>query len=853
MRRRDISRYFAGKTKDDCRNHHHEPKQFMKKHRIITLILTLLTAGNVLAEDLDTLKVVDVEEILVIAAPKENRKLRELPTAVTLLSQQDMQAAQVNSIKNLTGLVPNMFIPDYGSRLTSAVYIRGIGSRINTPSIGLYVDNIPYIDKSAFDFDYSDIERIDVLRGPQGTLYGRNAMGGLIKIHTKSPFSYQGTDFRIGAATHNSYNTSLTHYHRTSEHFAFSTGGFYKYDGGFFRNAALAGKKIDKGQSAGGRFRGIYLPSENWKADLNVSYEYSDQDGYPYYYTGSTNPAAQSEDLKPYIGTISNNRESSYYRNLMNTGLNLEYQAQHFTLSAVTGYQFLKDRMFIDQDFTAKDIYTLEQKQRIHTLSEEIVMKSKGNGRWQWTTGISGFYQWLKTDAPVTFRKDGMGMLNQMLGNVIPSKIEVNMMPGMALNILPSLQLGSGNLLINGNFDTPLLNGALFHQSTFRDLFGLTGLSFTAGLRLDYEKMKMEYNSGTAMDYAVGIKGEMVRGGQIVGQPIEMMPETALTVQSRYRGSIDKDYLQLLPKFALQYDFKNNSGNVYATVSKGYRSGGYNIQMFSDLLQSSLRNDMMRQTKEEVLKAIENSPGASYKDFISEKFPDAGENPDARSATEYKPEQTWSYEIGTHLNLFNNRLRTDAALFWLETHDQQISRFAGTSGLGRETVNAGKSRSLGAELALTAAITADFALNTSYGYTYATFKDYVTNARVNGQLQEVNYNGRYVPFVPKHTLTVGGQYIFHIRPGHWLDRIQLNAGYTGAGRIYWTEENTVSQSFYGTLNGRVSFQKGRGQIDLWVRNALDKDYAAFYFESMGNGFMQKGRPVQAGIELRCRF
>ena len=627
----------------------------MKQYKIITLILMLLTSGNMLAEELDTLKVVDVEEILVIAAPKENRKLREQPTAVTLLSQQDMQAAQVNSIKNLTGLVPNMFIPDYGSRLTSAVYIRGIGSRINTPSIGLYVDNIPYIDKSAFDFDYSDIERIDVLRGPQGTLYGRNAMGGLIKIHTKSPFSYQGTDFRMGAGTHNAYNTSLTHYHRVSKRFAFSTGGFYDYEGGFFRNAALNNKKIDKGQSAGGRFRGIYLPSDNWKADLNVSYEYSDQGGYPYYYTGSVNPAAQSEEMKPYVGTISNNRESDYYRNLMNAGLNLEYQAQHFTLSAVTGYQFLKDRMSIDQDFTAKDIYTLEQKQRIHTLSEELVMKSKGNGRWQWATGVFGFYQWLKTDAPVTFRKDGMDMLDQMLGSVIPSKIEVTMMPGMGLNILPSLQLGGNDLLINGDFDTPLLNGALFHQSTFRDLFGLRGLSFTAGLRLDYEKMKMNYNSGTAMDYTVGIKGEMVRGGQIIKE-IPMMPETSLTVQSRYQGSIDKDYLQLLPKFALQYDFKDNLGNVYATVSKGYRSGGYNIQMFSDLLQSSLKNDMMRQTKEEVLKAIENSPGASYKDLISEKFPDAGKNPDARSATEYKPEQTWNYEVGTHLNLFNNRL-----------------------------------------------------------------------------------------------------------------------------------------------------------------------------------------------------
>ena len=232
----------------------------MNRHKFFILALTFLAAGNALAEEVDTLKVVDVEEILVIAAPKENRKLREQPTAVTLLSQQDMQNAQVNSIKNLTAVVPNMFIPDYGSRLTSAVYIRGIGSRINTPSVGLYVDNIPYIDKSAFDFSYADVERIDVLRGPQGTLYGRNAMGGLIKIHTKSPFTYQGTDFRMGAGTHNAYNASLTHYHRITDRFAFSAGGFYDYQGGFFRNV-VRNEKADKGPAGGGRFRAIYLLS----------------------------------------------------------------------------------------------------------------------------------------------------------------------------------------------------------------------------------------------------------------------------------------------------------------------------------------------------------------------------------------------------------------------------------------------------------------------------------------------------------------------------------------------------------------------------------------------------------------
>lgn len=822
------------------------------KKRLMLAVWTILAAGNLLAEESDTLKIVDIEEITVIAAPKENRKLREQPAAVTLLSQKELQAAQVGTIKNLTAVVPNMFIPDYGSRLTTAVYIRGIGSRINTPSIGLYVDNIPYIDKSAFDFSYADVERIDVLRGPQGTLYGRNAMGGLIKVHTKSPFSYQGTDLRLGAGTHQAYQASVTHYHRLSERFAFSAGGFYTYDGGFFRNAARNGSKVDQGESLGGRLRGIWLPAENWKADLNISYEYSDQGGYPYYYLGSLQPERQDESLKPFIGSIANNEPNNYYRNLLNVGLNLEHQAQHFTLSMVTGYQYLKDCMNIDQDFTPADIYTLEQRQRSNALSEEIIFKSKGNRRWQWTTGAFGFYQWLKTDAPVHFREAGMGMLNQMLGSVIPSRIPVQAGPmNMNMNILPSLAITSTGMPITGYFQTPQLNGALFHQSTVNDVMGIDGLSFTAGLRLDYEHLKMTYHSGTVLHYNVGIRGELLQGGQVIKE-MELMPQTPLTVTTGYEGKIQKDYWQLLPKFALQYDLRNHLGNVYATVSKGYRSGGYNVQMFSDLLQASLRNEMMRQSKETILHAIENTPGASFKDLIAEKFPNPGENPDARAATVYKPEQTWNYEVGTHLNLFDGRLQADASFFWLETRDQQISRFAPT-GLGRETINAGKSRSRGAEISLTAAVTNRLTLNASYGYTYATFTDYLTNEKINGNLQEINYNGKYVPFVPKHTMNLGGAYQIPIQPGHWLDMIQLHVNYSGAGRIYWTEQNTVSQAFYGTLNGRITLTKGKGEIGFWVRNALDKDYAAFYFESMGNGFQQKGRPIQAGIELRCRF
>lgn len=763
------------------------------------LALALLTTLTARAEDLpkDTLKVMDIEEVVVIAAPKENRKLREQPAAVTLLSQQDMQANQVTSLKSLTALVPNIFIPDYGSKLTSAIYIRGIGSRINTPSVGLYVDNVPYIDKSAFDFDFSDIERIDVLRGPQGTLYGRNTMGGLIKVHTKSPFSYQGTDLRLSAGSHNNYNASVTHYHRVSKQFAFSTGGFYEYGGGFFKNSFL-NKKVDRGQAGGGRFRGIYLPTSNLKLDLNVSYEYSDEGGYPYFYTGAVDP--QKERHSADIGKIVNNEQGSYYRNLLNAGLNLEYQGDNYILSSVTGFQYLKDRMFIDQDFLSDRTYTLEQKQNQKTVTEEITFKSKGAGRrWDWVTGAFGFYQWLDTNAPVTFKEDGIGMIQSM-------------MDGAMANSPVKMKLLDETMPIPGLFDTPTLGAALFHQSTFNDLL-VEGLSATVGLRLDYEKVKIDYNSSAAMKY------QMSMGGRPMGKPGVQAVEII--------GKADNDYVQLLPKFSLKYDFDPRN-NVYASVSRGYRSGGYNIQMFSDLLSGQL---MQRPGKGETLTPEQ-----------------------VEQTITYKPEYSWNYEVGSHLTLWEGRLWADLAAYYMDTRDQQIAQFA-ESGLGRITVNAGKSRSYGAEAALRASLTDALSLNASYGYTYATFTDYVIKQKeADGSLQEKeNYNGNYVPFVPKHTLSIGAQYIFHIAPRHWLDRVQVNANYNGAGRIYWTEQNNASQSFYGTLNGRVSLEKGNGAIALWVRNALDKDYAAFYFESMGNGFMQKGRPVHFGVDVRCRF
>ncbi len=790
--------------------------------RPILTFLALLAIGvtqTTRSEEIpqDTTKVMSIEEVVVIATPKENNRLRQQALSATSLSQADMRSNAIRSVKSLSALVPNLFIPDYGSKLTTSVYVRGIGSRINTPSVGLYVDNIPFIDKSAFDFNYSDIERIDVMRGPQGTLYGRNTMGGLIRVFTKSPFTYQGTDLTLSAATYNNYKASVSHYHRISPQFAFSANFFYEHKGGFFENSCRD-ERVDKGDEFGGRFRAIWLPGENLRLDFTLNYEYTNQGGYPYEYTGVTEG---EEDRADYIGRIAYNRRSGYKRNLLNGGLNLEHQADNFILSSVTGFQYLDDRMDLDQDFTERDIYTMMQKQHSKTVSEELVLKSKPGRRWQWTTGASAFYQWLNTDAPVTFQQEG-----------VKTMIEDNVNSAFPQNnpMAPQLQFNVNNttLPVPGDFSTPVLNAAVYHQSTINDLF-VEGLSFTAGLRLDYEKLTMDYHSGCRMNFDFSMQMQMPS----MPFPIraEALDKDAVV---NFTGRERTDYVQLLPKFALQYDF-DRQNNVYVSVTKGYRSGGYNIQMFSDVISGSLMGATM-----DVLAQDEQ-----FKQYaqLFEQF--KKEPQDIREATLYRPEYSWNYEIGSHLTLFDGHVQADLAAFYMDTRDQQISRFA-ASGLGRVTVNAGRSRSLGAEAALRARLTDALSLNGSYGYTYATFTDYVVS-------DEVNYNGKYVPFVPKHTLNVGGQYIFTMKRGAWLDNITLDAHYKAAGRIYWTEANDASQAFYGTLNGRLTLNKGNGQIALWVDNALNKHYQAFWFETMGRGFAQMGRPVQVGIDLRCRF
>lgn len=187
-------------------------------HRCLCLyvvLLALLIPGNLLAEErIDT--AVYLGEVNVVAV-KQEHAVRSEAVSATVVGRGALEDLNAVSMKGISDVVPNFFVPDYGSRVTSSMYVRGIGARMDQPAVGLNVDNVPILNKNGYDFDLADIESVEMLRGPQSTLYGRNTIGGLINISTVSPMRYQGWRLSASAGTGNDCNLSAGWYSRPAE------------------------------------------------------------------------------------------------------------------------------------------------------------------------------------------------------------------------------------------------------------------------------------------------------------------------------------------------------------------------------------------------------------------------------------------------------------------------------------------------------------------------------------------------------------------------------------------------------------------------------------------------------------
>ncbi|MEG1622433.1 MAG: TonB-dependent receptor [Alistipes sp.] len=730
--------------------------------RLLTLLLFLPFVA--IAENrptpIDTLIRVDAVQVTAI---KQGLQLRNQPVTASIFGQESIERQQIKSIRDVSTLVPNFYIPEYGSRMTSSIYIRGLGARIDQPVMGMNLDNVPFLNKEAYDIDMLDIERIEVLRGPQSTLYGRNTMGGVINVYTLSPLTYEGA--RIGATygSGNSYKIHASTYTQPLPGLGLAVTGYYSSSDGFFRND-YDNRRSDWEHMGGGQMKLQWRGRRGLMIDNTLSFSALRQGGYPY--------AALS------TGQINYNDTCSYRRICVSDGFTLRYENEHFAIASITSYQYIDDEMVLDQDFLPDSYFTLHQARSEHAMTEDLVFKSVGQKAYRWLFGAFGFYKHSKMHAPVLFKEDGIQRL-------ISDKVQEQ------TGLIPIFN--EENLLFDSHFRNPTFGTALYHESNF----DLGRWHFTAGLRADFEWARLNYTSATKFACKIGEN--------------EIIPFTQ-------RGQLKKSFVEILPKVSILYHAgQQRRSSIYLSISKGYKAGGFNTQMFSEVLQNALMEKM-------------------------NVFSDTPYNIDQVVA--YKPEKSWNYELGSHIENNQGSVRADLALFYIDCRDQQLTVFPAGQTTGRMMTNAGKTRSWGGEFSFATTLWRSVDLTAAYGYTNAKFVEFRSGKE--------DFAGKYIPYAPRHTLAASVAYTIPLSMT-WLDRIVLRAGIKSTGEIAWNEANTRTQPFYTLLDASIRFEHRHYAIDLWGRNLTDQRYDVFYFLSIQNEFVQRGRPRTFGVTLTIKI
>lgn len=699
-----------------------------------------------------------------VTAFKERVPLVKLASPVSIIRSEAMATLGVTHPQGLSAVVPGLLIPEYGASLTSTIYLRGIGSRMENPSMGLYIDGIPVMDKNAYDFDWTMIRSVALLRGPQTVLYGRNSMSGTLVLQSFSPDAERSIDAFLEAGNAETLRAAVT---ASFGRHLLSVG--FRHGGGWFDNVYKR-EKCDPYDGLSLHWKWDPLPSGSIQWSNSLLANLSQEGGFAYglYEDGVLHP-------------VSYNGEGSYRRLSVLDGLNLHYRGEKFSLDGTASLQLLSDDMRMDQDFTPEPIFTLGQAQNNCTGTLEVIARGE-TGPWGRSTGAFLFLRHSSIHAPVTFGRSGIETL--ILENAnrnIPADIG-------------SLSIPDDEILIDSDFGISTIGAAVFHESV------LTAgrWRLTAALRLDFEGARMNYDCLASLHY-------------------RFLPTMHLdkAFEVPYRGYTGQSSgVQIFPRFSALYQVSDKL-SAFGTVSRGFRAGGFNTQIFSDILQNETMNAMMKD-----LGVYLDTPALSV----------------GVDNTRYKPETAWNYEAG--IRLVGEKCRVEASLYYMDVRNQQLTVFPPGKSTGRMMTNAGRSRSLGLE-AEAEWMPGEFSLRASYAWCDARFIEYNDGNH--------DYAGNRVPYVP--TLTAFAS----ISWSHPFKRTTLgmSASLRAYGPLFWDEENSLRDPVHFRPGARASLAWGRWELYLRGDNLAGSSGRNFYFKSVGREFFCRERPasIVLGIHI----
>ena len=811
-----------------------------------------------------------LEEIVVVAR-RRSEDLQEVPIAVTAFTASDIQSAGITRPQDFISLTPNVSIVDAANVGDTQVTIRGQYSTRDAESTFAYVvDGVLITNPNGFNGELYDIEQIEVLKGPQGALYGRNAVAGAIIVNTKRPTdefeaSVQGTvgddDLKKGQAMVSGPLIADQLYGRL-------TAFYGKSDGQFDNDFTGDSDKVNYSEETAVRGRLVWEPTDRLTMDAIASYRQVKGGAINFNAVFALPGAAEFLGNPDLYGDV-NDHNFKYIFNVPGENkqdnnffsLKSDYEMNFATLTVTAAYDDLKENLISDGTSAAFGGYSLG------AAASQTACTQTYNS---FDTSLlqSPFYA-IQDGLPPGAYVPEYGGLNGLLPPYSPTTCD-----GYQYQQRDQKSTSLEVRLTSSEDQKLRWLGGLYYADIQRTSAVGYGADLGQGFRreiyippngpnptdqLFWDEFKTEvYAAFGQIELDVGQKGELalalrydeedrsvdnkvpnVLNAQIFGQfgraPINPAYDGSLTDTIPNR---DKTFSEWQPKISYTYGFSDNL-NGYASYGVGFRSGGFN----------NIGSEA----------TINNAFGS---------YPTAPQN----LRDNYDKETTDTYELGVKSQWLDNRLRVNAATFYTEVDDYQFFNFfAGPFGLLRVVNNIDKVEIYGAEIDFAYAFNSYLTFSGGYG---------AINSEIKQNSNRPYTEGNDLPYAPQgsgalsldFSMPVFGDMEWMTRLDYeyvgdtWFHSVQENQTinyFTDLSNVYGvpgfgfgpSEYSNTKRDAYWKLNLRAGLSGEHWSIEAWSKNLTDEDYLEEIIPApeFGGSFIHDSAGRISGIDVTYRF
>lgn len=744
-----------------------------------------------------------LEEVMVTATRRTETDIQTTPVSVSALTTRDIEEMVPRDLGDIAVQVPNFIAGKQPGFRAAAFAMRGVGTTsiivYQDAQVGVTIDDFVLPSVQTQNLEMFDIEQVEVLRGPQGTLFGKNTTGGVVNIKTKKPRLGETTfDVQGKIEEHGRYEGRLAVNWGINETLALRAAGIYMESDGYYENGAQYGPvtSFDPAHPANGttgkgdgddiggddvfsgRFKALWQPNDDFS--LLAQYEIIRDEGDSPPSVNTTpngaplafNALGLTQDRGDAIDNAAVTNEDRFLLNMSDGHqidvdgyyLNMDYTIGDYTISSVTGYR--------EQDSELPSTYTGEvgpnslfdanRQDERETFQQEIRIASNLSGPFNFVAGA--FYQ----DDDTTF------CVNQVLGFLDLFGL------GSANFGDPTFFANNPQVLCN---EQDAENWAVFGDFTYDFA---ERWSFGGGLRwTDEEKEWKGRNQVFWQSIEGGFNPEIT--WEDFSEPLD-----GANFSKYPEGVIEDDESWDEPTWraTISYEFSDDIFS-YFTYSRGFKSGGYNDQTGTS--------------------GVPITPA---------------------SAAPTDPEKADSYELGLKSDLWNNRLRLNLSAFYVEYTDAQkdlVATFENNfGGTFQETrfFNAADMTATGFEAEFTAAVTDSFTLRGNVGYLDTEYDEFTADTDFDG-VDDIDLTDADVNRAPEwqwnldaiyeHSL-IGGQ-VRWVANANYVDEAVFVYSVVGPQYDGVTDDRTL-------LNGSVTWTENEGRyfVRLYGKNLSDEEY-----------------------------